>query len=158
MVGAWIGRSRGLIALGAVLVVMLVPVATVEQIDVAGLAADENGSVLVAPTTVAEIDGVTFEHGVGEVRYDLSDLDLDGATVQTSVQLGAGTLEVVVPADVTVEVTAEAAAGQVDLLGETSDGLGVSRETSSPGEDDAGTLRLDVGVGLGEVEVDRAGS
>lgn len=156
--GAWIGRSRGLIALGAVLVLMLVPVTTVERLDFTDLADDQNGSVLVEPTTVAQIDGITFEHGVGDVRYDFTDLRLDGETVDTTVQLGAGTLVVVVPPDVTLEVTADAAAGQIDVLGETSDGVGVSREATFAGEPGAGTLRLDVGVGLGNVEVDRAGA
>lgn len=153
--GAWIGRSRGLIALGAALVVLLVPVTTVEQLGIADLAGDRNGSVLVEPGSVAEIDGTTFEHGVGDIRYDLSQLRLDGDTVETSVRLGAGTLVVVVPSDATLRVTAEAGAGQIELLGESSDGVGVSREAAFAGETGAGTLRLDVGVGLGKVEVDR---
>ena len=156
--GAWIGRSRGLIALGAVLVLMLVPVTTVERLDFADLAEGQDGSVLVELSTAEEIAGVTFEHGVGDVRYDLSDLRLEGATVGTTVQLGAGTLVVVVPPDVTLQVSADAAAGEIDLLGETSDGVGVSREATFAGDEGAGTLRLDVGVGLGSVEVDRAGA
>jgi phage shock protein PspC (stress-responsive transcriptional regulator) len=156
--GAWIGRSRGLIALGAVLVLMLVPVTTVERLDFADLADGQDGSVLVELSTAEEIAGVTFDHGVGDVRYDLSDLRLDGATVGTTVQLGAGTLVVVVPPDVTLQVSADAAAGQIDLLGETSDGVGASREATFAGDEGAGTLRLDVGVGLGSVEVDRAGA
>ncbi len=156
--GAWIGRSRGLIALGAVLVLMLVPVTTVEQLDFADIAEGQDGSVLVELSTAEEIAGVTFEHGVGDVRYDLTDLRLDGETVDMTVQLGAGTFVVVVPPDVTLQVSADAAAGQIDLLGETSDGVGVSREATFAGEPGAGTLRLDVGVGLGSVEVDRAGA
>jgi phage shock protein PspC (stress-responsive transcriptional regulator) len=156
--GAWFGRSRGLIALGMALAMLLVPVTTVEQLEVADVAGDQYDSVVVEPTSVDEIDGVAFEHGVGDVRYDLRDVALDGETVTTSVRLGAGTLVVVVPEDVTLRVTAEAAVGQVDLLGETNDGLALSRDATFAGDAGAGTLRLDVGVGLGSVEVNRAGA
>jgi phage shock protein PspC (stress-responsive transcriptional regulator) len=158
VVGTWYGRSRGLIALGAVLVAALVPVATVEQLGLAQAASDRFEAVDIRPTTVAEVAGRVDEYGFGDVQYDLTEVDLAGETVGLEVRMGAGELVVDVPADATLVVDIEVGAGEIDVLGRQSDGLAVSSDRTVSGEDGAGTVQLDVRMGFGTVEVNRAQS
>jgi hypothetical protein len=67
-------------------------------------------------------------------------------------------MRVVLPADVTVRVDASVGAGELDLLGDRSEGVGLTRSLTDEGRPDAGTLVLDLEMGLGTVEVDRAAS
>ena len=70
--------------------------------------------------------------------------------------VGAGSLKVTVPEDVRVVVEAGADIGEVKLPNGTSSGLDAERETvlePRPGSVSRGTITLDLGVGLGDVEV-----
>lgn len=155
VVGAWFGRSRGLVALGVGLAFVLVPVATLERADISGL--DEAFvQDTIEPTSARAIDGRTFEHGVGDITYDLSEIDFTDRSADLTIQMGSGNLQVTVPDEVAVELDARVGMGQVDAFGSASSGVGVSRTQDYPGEADGGTLRLDIEMGFGNVEVDRA--
>jgi phage shock protein PspC (stress-responsive transcriptional regulator) len=158
VVGAWFGRSRALIGLGVALVVVLVPVATIERLDLAGTADEAFESILVEPVSATSLDGALDEYVAGDIRYDLSDLSFTDRSIDTEVRVGAGTLDIDLPPDVTLVLDAEVGAGQIDVLGEQSSGLGVSTERTYKGEEDGGTLRLVVRMGFGDVEVNRAAS
>jgi hypothetical protein len=155
VVGTWFGRSRGLIALGVALVVLLVPIATVERLGAAASAGDAFESVTVVPDDVAEIDGTRTEYAAGDVRYDLTALDFSGERVDLEIRLGAGELVVAIPDDVTLVLDAQVGAGEIDALGERSSGLGVSTDRTFDTDASAGTLVLDVSMGLGSLEVIR---
>jgi len=155
VVGAWFGHSRSLIALGAVLALVLVPVATVEQLGGQAFG-DSFETQTVGPTDVDEIDGALFEHGAGDVSYDFSGIDFTDRTVDTEVRVGAGNLDITIPEDVTLEMDAQVGAGQLDVLGESQEGLGLGQNQTYEGDVEAGTLRLDVSMGFGNVEVNRA--
>lgn len=158
VVGAWFGRSRALVGLGAALVVVLVPVATIERLDIADTADDAFESILVEPVSATSLDGALDEYVAGDIRYDLSDLSFTDRSIDTEIRVGAGTLDIDLPADVTLVLDAEVGAGQIDVLGEQSSGLGVSTGRTYEGEEDGGTLRLVVRMGFGDVEVNRAAS
>jgi predicted membrane protein len=136
------------------LAVLLVPAATVERLGVNEAAGEPFESVFVSPDSANEVDAV-YEHGAGDITYDFTELDFVDRTVDTEIRVGAGSLVVDVPADVTLVVDAEVGAGQVDLDGQQSNGLGVSQDRTYEGAADAGTLRLDVRMGFGNVEVNR---
>jgi len=155
VVGAWFGRSRGLVALGVGLALVLIPVATLERADIGGLG-DAFVEDTVEPTSARAIDGRTFEHGVGDITYDLSGIDFTDRSTELTIQMGSGNLQVTVPDEVAVELDAQVGMGQVDAFGSASSGVGVSRTRDYPGEADGGTLRLDIEMGFGNVEVDRA--
>jgi predicted membrane protein len=70
--------------------------------------------------------------------------------------VAAGTLDIVVPAGVAVEVDAHVGAGNLDVLGRRSDGLDIDREVVEPGREGAGRIVLRAEAGVGEVEVRRA--
>ena len=74
------------------------------------------------------------------------------------ISVGAGNLQVDVPAEVTVVLDAQVGAGQVEAFGEQSSGLGVDAVRTDDGEADGGTLRLTVQMGFGNVEVSREGA
>ncbi|MFF8499773.1 PspC domain-containing protein [Streptomyces anulatus] len=107
-----------------------------------------------------------YELSTGDARLDLSGLKVPkGETVRTEVDVAAGRAAVVVPADVTVKVRAEAGLGEVRLEEgqrvQVRINNGESTERTLPPPKDtkpAGTVELDVEVGIGQVEVTRAAS
>jgi predicted membrane protein len=68
-------------------------------------------------------------------------------------RIDIGDLYVTVPADAALRVDARAKAGNVEILGENSDGWHVERHTFETGDR---TLVLDARVGAGSIRVDRA--
>ncbi|MEU0392846.1 PspC domain-containing protein [Streptomyces sp. NPDC006208] len=107
-----------------------------------------------------------YELGTGQGTLDLSSLTVpEGETVATQAQVGLGQLRVVVPKDAAVTVRAEVGLGDIRLPSDAADDIDVSpgqdRHTTMPapeGAKPAGTLELDLEVGIGQVEVTRAAS
>lgn len=96
-----------------------------------------------------------YDVGLGELRLDLSDLEMT-ESAEVAATIGAGDMTILLPADVPVTIQASAGAGRIDLLGETSEGISVSRSyTSDDFEVAAVTLTLDLDVAAGNIEVDR---
>ena len=150
VVGAWRGRARWLIPVGLVLS-MALAAASVIDVPVRGGA----GEVSFRPVTLEEIRS-PYRLGAGELALDLSALDLRGGTVTIVASIAAGSLDIVVPADVAVEIDAHVGAGDMILLGRESEGFDVDREVSEVGREGAGRLILRTRAGLGMVEVRRA--
>lgn len=160
VVGAWVGRARWLAVPALVFLLPgLVAASVIHELDVpfqAGIGERSFGTT--APADVDEL----YELGLGELTVDLGALDLgapgrDVRRVETAARIGVGQLTVVVPDDVTVEVAWDVAGGEVDLLGTSRSGRAVRGRQTFPGDDGAGTLVLDVGAALGQVDVVRRG-
>lgn len=160
LVGAWFGRSRGLIALGIVLSAALVPAVVLDTVtdgDWSELRswgrADSAG---FSPTSAAEIQPA-YELGSGQLTLDLRGVDFTGDDVTTSVDAGAGEVVVLLPPD--VDVTADAAVnlGELDLLGFTSGGFDLGRSITDLGADGSGggQLTITIDANVGRVEVSR---
>jgi hypothetical protein len=146
----------GLAAIIAILVfAILVPLGLLTLGTVAGNV--DAGSRTVAPTSIEAIDGETFQHGVGDVTYDLGALNFTDRTVDMRIQISAGSLLVEVPDEVTVVLGAEIGAGELDAFGSTRAGVGITEDRTFDGEQDGGTLEIDINMGLGEVTLDRVG-
>jgi lia operon protein LiaF len=96
-----------------------------------------------------------YDLAVCDLALDLSDLTLtESRTVRATV--GAGEMRIHVPEDVAFEVDATVGAGDIDLLGETANGISVERRYTSGGFEEADvTLTLDLEVAAGEIEVTR---
>ncbi|MET9774124.1 PspC domain-containing protein [Streptomyces sp. NPDC006367] len=117
------------------------------------------------PATVSEVRQ-GYDIGTGTGTLDLSRLELaEGQTVTTRADVGVGRIRVVVPQDVTVRLSAEVGVGDIQLPGDDAKDVDVApgkRQdvTLSPatGAESAGTLVLDLQVGLGQAEVARAAS
>ncbi len=158
-VSAFRGRSTGLIVVG-----VLVAMFTVTARYVDPVITDGTGDVV---HTVASVEQLPeeFRLGAGEMTVDLTDLALSGETVTLDVVLGVGELRVLVPDDLALTLTIDNAIGVArfeDRSPTPAPGLprfieeeGVDNDLviDVPTTDPAGTLILDVELGIGDVEV-----
>lgn len=116
------------------------------------------GEFRVAPTTVAAVQPV-YSESVGEFELDLRGLDLAvaGPPVRTSVELGAGEVRVLVPADADVTFVGSAGFGEVVYGDQQRSGpdaaLDVTRDLGADGVAAGRALELTVHVNAGSVEV-----
>ncbi|MFE9554073.1 PspC domain-containing protein [Streptomyces sp. NPDC006703] len=117
------------------------------------------------PATTAEVQP-DYRLGTGVATLDLSRIAVPpGHTLTTRAEVGAGKARVVVPKDVTVKVTIDVGVGDIQLPSEKPNDIQVTpdqkRTATLPppaGTAPVGTLELDVKVGVGQAEVDRAAS
>ena len=146
------GGARGLIPLGLLGALLLFPVSAVD-----GLLDDGIGEANFRPTTLAELQD-TYEHGIGQMTVDLSQLDFDGRSEAIDIDLGIGELIVIVSDETGGEAVLQATAGEVShFLPKTNsvlfeDGVNIESGTVSL-EGENGTLDLDISVGLGTAEL-----
>ena len=117
------------------------------------------------PATVADVQG-SYDLGTGVGTLDLTHLDLTkGQTISTNAEVGVGRLKVIVPKDMTVNLTVDVGVGDIRLPGDNNKDVDVKpgrheTRTLSPTTADktGGTLDIDLQVGAGQAEVSRATS
>ncbi|WAZ23593.1 PspC domain-containing protein [Streptomyces cinnabarinus] len=117
------------------------------------------------PATVAAVQP-GYDLGTGVGTLDLSGLDVaEGRTVTTRAEVGVGQLKVIVPPEVTVKVDIDVGVGDIQLPGDDKQDVDVAPDkhkevTLKPakGAEAAGTIELDLNVGVGQAEVRRAAS
>jgi hypothetical protein len=152
VIGTWFGRARGLIALGILLAILTSAVGL-------GSRFDNNRwdrAVTWTPASVTELRS-SYDAPRGDATLDLRKIDFADRAQNVSVDLGAGTLRVLLPPNVDVTVNSDIGVGNSRVLGETADGLGLNRTTRDSGADGpgGGTLDLNVDLGAGSLEVTR---
>jgi phage shock protein PspC (stress-responsive transcriptional regulator) len=156
VVGAFVGRSRGLIAFGIVLSVLTALVAAVPAVG-----AGRTGTVTWAPASTSAIPSDGYSLAAGKATLDLSSTRLDGGN-DIQVQLGAGRLVVIVPQDARIVLHANLGVGTLRTPdGRHDDGAGrtvdaVYEAPAAGGSTETLTLRLDVGFGNLEVRYAQA--
>lgn len=152
LIGTWYGRSRWLILLGVLLTIALVPATLFTRWDAAAGRYEP-----VAPTSVSELPTEALTHGMGELSYDLSQLELND-DVDVTLQMGLGNMTVVVPANADVVVNGSVGFGSYEVFGQSADGVGRSSQVSDEGPDGpgGGRLELNLELGVGSLEVIRA--
>ncbi|NQV05385.1 PspC domain-containing protein [bacterium] len=147
LVGIFVGRSRGLIVAGLVLMPFLIASAAVTAPFTGGF-----GDRSHAPDGVSAIDS-PYRLAAGELTIDLRGLDLvDGEVVTIEGSVGAGRLLVNVPTGVGLDVRTHVGFGQIAMFGSTDDGVNVSQSRYIEG---SSTIVLDLDVGFGQVDVVR---
>ena len=145
LVGAFYGRPGGLILLGLV-----------AAIGMAGATASSRWEdrVVRLPATAEQVQP-RYEVGAGELVLDLTDVadvqGLDGRTIE--LRTGAGSIEVILPEGLDVDVTANVGLGDAEIFGQRQEGGGVDMTGSHDGGVDVPDVHLDIEVGLGEVDV-----
>jgi phage shock protein PspC (stress-responsive transcriptional regulator) len=155
VIGAWWGRSRGLIVVGVILALALPFVAAADQFSRFHGRSDR---VTIAATTIAQASG-SYDYGAGEVVYDLTRVDFDGHSEELNIDMGGGSLQVRVPHDVDLDVNAQVGVGELRILDrEPNGGFGVETQVVDLGSDGrgGGELELNLDNGFGEVVVSRA--
>jgi len=152
-IGGLYGRTRWLIPVG---LVVAIPLILFNALDVPFRG--ESGDVNWTPNSISAATGSTYELAAGRGTLNLAALDPSGGTLHVSAYVGAGRLLVTVPRDVAVQLTAHVGLGQIQFVDDSSvSGLDVTK-TYDAGALSAshGTIALDLKVGAGNVEVDRA--
>jgi hypothetical protein len=157
VVGTWIGRGRGLIALGTVLTVGLVTAATLNVPLRGGI-----GNRFETPTSLADLHS-SYHLAIGAENLDFSAVPIAGTTQHISATVGTGRLYVTVPSNTKVVVHARAGAGhlligypQANGTAVEANGTHVSRDVTIPASGpQTGEFDLDLRVGIGEIHVDR---
>lgn len=148
VVGAWRGRSRGLILLGGLLLPFLFVASLVDVPFEGGV-----GDRFYRPSSTADVRD-DYRLAVGGLTIDLSNVELGSIPVETTASVGAGRLEVRVPPGVEVIVRGHSGAGLVSVFGREDEGLDASLELAD-GEGGSGEVILDLDVGVGAVFVER---
>ena len=117
-------------------------------LDVNGGVGDRN----YQPTTLAELDK-GYELGIGQMRLDLTQVDLPPGRTPLKLDMGIGSVRMVVPDDVCVASNVRVGAGYARVLDRDSGGLDVDWRQSPI--DNLGVKRLviDGDVGIGELQV-----
>ncbi|HET8659417.1 MAG TPA: PspC domain-containing protein [Micromonosporaceae bacterium] len=154
LAGAWVGRARWLIPLGLATTVALGISSGAEGFDHIRPSA---GDVEWRPRTFEQLDA-RYELGTGEATLDLRELDFTGRDETVVATVRFGTLRVILPPDVDVDVRADINAGDARVFGVSWGGINqAARQLSDDGDDGpgGGQLHLTVHVNAGDLEVDR---
>lgn len=147
ILGAWIGKSPMLIVVGLLILPMLF-ITAVWPRSFPWTA----GEIAVRPSTVSQVDS-PYELGAGEMIIDLTALTVEELAAVDSVEmtLGAGRLEVRVPADVGVAIEARVGMGTFEPLKFERGGIGIHEAVEiGPGPI---VLHIDAEVGAGTIVV-----
>ena len=101
-----------------------------------------------------------YHGGIGDMRLDLSDVDVSDldTAIRTRVDAGVGDVTIIVPRDADVSVNIDSGIGSVEVFDEEgrSDGFFEGEGSGSWVGDDEPEIVLSVNAGIGDVEVDRA--
>lgn len=146
VVGGFVGRARGLILLGIVLVpTMLFSPAFEYNWN------SEQFNRVVRPLTFAELED-SYNIDVGSIVVDLRRLPWDGEEVDLDVEVDAGNIEIIIPDGVGLVGQASLDVGQVSALGQVSGGVGRPSLTfDEPGP--LGTLDLSAVADVGNISI-----
>jgi hypothetical protein len=144
LVGSVLGRSRGLIFAG----VVLVPIMLASSVVTARFGGGW-GDPVFRPATVRELDSHYTLTG-GDMEIDLRRVDIGGEVVEIEGDLGFGRLLVKVPQGVGLDLTAHVGFGDLIVFGDHNAGVDVDRQIRVDGE---GVFELDLDVGFGALEI-----
>lgn len=143
------GSHAGLVVLGTVvaLIALLTAMAPFEGFQ---------GGVGERVIEITSVDDIRPDYNLalGELTLDLRAIDAfePGSTLTASV--GMGELIVRVPTGIEMSVDARVGAGELEILGETTGGLGIDEAFATPGFDSSlPGLTLDLQAFTGRVEV-----
>ena len=148
LVGAVIGRARGLIIVGVLLIPPALVASVVPNIDFTGEVGERHITV-----TTGNIDG-RYRLAAGSLTVDFRSVSLaPQEDVAVEIEVGAGELIIIVPPNAGLRVEASVGIGSLDLLGRERDGVGLSDAINESGN---GTLVINARTGFGTVSIVRA--
>lgn len=150
IVGSLRRPHPGLIAFGTILTLLVAVAAVAPPEAVRGGLGERHHAV----TQASELDD-QYEVGIGDLVLDLSDLELTDAR-DVRVTVGAGNLDVELPADLAVDIKAKSGAGEIILFDDKAEGVGLDKEHRDDGYTaDGPGLALTLEIGAGSIEVTR---
>lgn len=154
-------RAGGLTALAIIGTLVVSPMVAASRWDHGSWdlwdGATSVGDVTRTPSTVSDAEA-GLRLGAGNGYLDLTQVPLDGDTVTVPVRVGAGDLTITLPPGVSAEADVQVGAGSVTWLdGESASGAGNGTrtyQTQAARDGKPLDLRLDIRIGLGEVNVE----
>ena len=150
LVSAWWGRARGAIVLG----VLTLPVTLVLSL----VHFPFGGDIASRTLSPRRIDPFPASQRLlaGELFVDLMRVDLAGSSRTLGIQMGAGSVHLIVPNDVTVHLDAEVGLGGLTVMGQPDRfGVDLTRDLTLPGKPGGGVLVLRVNQGIGSLDLYR---
>ena len=140
LVGAFFGRTGGLI-----------PVGLVAALVMGGTAVGENlteTDVQYRPLTSLEVES-SYDMDAGDLVLDLTALEDPEALAGRSIEVdgGVGRMEVIVPDDLRVEVTADVGIGSAEVFEHDDGGLGITTTGATGPSGEALEITADLGIG-----------
>ncbi len=153
VIGAWFGRTGGLIVTGILLTPFLILSPLADVVD--GRSSLELGWIDTKPsihriTSVGEIRN-QYDLDVGSLLIDLREVDFADRTVATEIEAGIGEVLVYLPDDVSVVVDGEVGIGSLRVNDWTRNGFGVETVVTVDGPE--GELLIEAEVGIGQIMV-----
>jgi hypothetical protein len=152
ILGAWIGRARGLIFLALLATLGLAVSSGTER-----WGGDFSNDV-IRPQTLAGVPD-RYDSKIGDVTLDLRAVDFNGAEQDTTITMNAGQVRVLLPDKVDTTATVDVGRGRSQLFGHELNGSDIgTQQVTDPGVDGpgaGGTLRLNIEMDAGNVEVTR---
>jgi phage shock protein PspC (stress-responsive transcriptional regulator) len=156
LVGAFVGRPGGLIALGLLATVGLGITGAVDG----ATGGEASGESLRATPTSAALVQDSYSISNGDLTLDLSEVTdvagLDGREIALS--LSAGEIKVVLPSGVNAVIEADLSfAGDISIDGDHRGGFdqSLSRSITGSPDPDAPTIALDIDARLGQITVEQ---
>ena len=143
------GRHAGLVVLGTLL-------ALVTMVTVAAPFEGFQGGVGDRTIEVTSVDDLVADYNLamGKLTIDLRDVDGLMASTPVSASVGMGELLIRIPKGTAIEVEASVGAGQIDILGRTTDGVDIEQTFVSPSfAESSQSISLDLSAFTGRVEV-----
>jgi phage shock protein PspC (stress-responsive transcriptional regulator) len=151
LVGAFWGRARLLILVG----VVTVPLALVTNLAVV-VSRDGSGAPTFVPTGPAAVER-QYRLGAGQLTLDFTNFSWPGTPVVTAVSLGAGNVEIEVPATVTINFKGHVGAGVIQFLDTpVRSGLQIDDRVGAAGPAGGPVIDLTANVMTGRIDVTRA--
>ena len=152
LLSAFIGRARGLIAVGLLLGLLMLP----GNINTNHGTGDRQWS----PVTMAAA-AEPFELGAGDATLDLTKVPVtlaSGQTLAVTANVGLGKLTVLVPRTMNISVHSTAGLGSLQVFDPDAgvalkEGAKITLDQSFEDIPNTGTVYLDLSVGLGQIEV-----
>jgi phage shock protein PspC (stress-responsive transcriptional regulator) len=152
LVGAWFGRARWLIPIGAVLSLVLGASTAAGHFE-----RQRVQDISIAPKSVSELSDV-YKVDVGSIRLDLSNIDFTGNDVRLVVSVTkAGDVRITLPPNVDADVHVNVNLGDVRVFDRDLGGVGKHETITDNGVDGpgGGHIQLDTSLGVGDLEVQR---
>jgi phage shock protein PspC (stress-responsive transcriptional regulator) len=157
LVGTFFGRARGMIWIGLVLsALLLFGVGLNAAHTELNARPPQTVPVTWSPATAAQV-APSYQRRYGEATLDLRHVAFAGQKVSTDVGMTTGSLKILLPPTVDVQLSSKVSAGDALLLGKENSGVNLDTQFQDNGSDGpgGGTLTLAVTMGAGEVEVIR---
>lgn len=150
IVGAWVGRARGLIFLALLVSLGLAASTSAERFG------SQVGNSVYRPATLAAVAD-RYDFTAGNATLDLRDVDFTGQQQTVTATMRFGQLKILLPANVDTTATIHLDNGRAVIMGQELNDHNVDTTVSDQGPDGAGggTLKLDLQMDTGNLEVAR---